>query len=80
MNQNDVSNWVVNDDKTIFTEYFLYILRELLGLTLQSFAYFTDKQKIYSQLSTYGHYAMTDTPIIRTAAKSQAKNKLQTFD
>ena len=34
-----------------------------------------------SQLSTCGHFAITDTPIIRTAAKSRpGKNKLQTFD
>ena len=28
---------------------------------------------VFSQLSTCGHPAITDTPIIRTAAKSQAK-------
>ena len=30
--------------------------------------------------SPYRHLAMTDIPVIRKAAKSQAKNKLQTFD
>ena len=34
----------------------------------------------YSQLSPCGHLAITDTLIIRTAAKSPAKNKLQTFN
>ena len=38
------------------------------------------KQTIYRQLSTCGHVAKKDTPIIGTAAKSQAKNKLLKFD
>lgn len=34
----------------------------------------------YSQLSPCGHTAITNTPIIRTTAKSQCKNELQIFD
>ena len=34
----------------------------------------------YSQISPCRPIAITDTPIIRTAAESQKKNKLQTFD
>ena len=33
----------------------------------------TDRKNCYSQLSPYGHPAITDIPIIRTAAKSRAK-------
>ena len=33
----------------------------------------TDRKNCYSQLSPYGHPAITDTPIIRTAPKSRAK-------
>ena len=33
----------------------------------------TDRKNCYSQLSPYGHPAITDTPIIRTAPKSWAK-------
>jgi len=33
----------------------------------------TDRKNCYSQLSPYGHPAITVTPIIRTAVKSQAK-------
>ena len=36
-------------------------------------------EKLYSQLSPCGHPAITDTPIIQTAAKP-GKSKLQTFD
>ena len=34
----------------------------------------------YSQLSPCEHTAITETPVIRTAAKSQCKNKLQIFN
>ena len=34
----------------------------------------------YSQLSPCGHTAITNTPIIRTTAKSQCKNESQIFD
>ena len=40
------------------------------------------KSPFYSQLSPWGHPAITDTPVIRTTAKSQGKinYNIQTFD
>ena len=59
-----------NVGKIRFTRMANYFLRPH-----QNLARVTNGNSRYSQLSPCGHLAITDTPIIRTAAKSQAKIK-----